>query len=328
MKQTILGIGFIGFQLMKDIANIMTDEDELFLVDNDKINLQRAVHALEMGVYNQGAIHVLEGDVRYNSFKEIKYFHLGKVHWRNDYSFESLLTDSIVYNLSARVGVKSWNENAYLNYFHNFQVDNNVAEMIKQYKCKKYIYASSSEVLGNGENLKESDDFKISNSPRGLYALEKLHGETLAKTLGVPYSVVRFFNIVGPYQDINKGVFPKFMKEMLFKTETVKASDDIRCFCDVRDASGALIALSQNNDSQTVNVCNPKNTFTMYELAQTLKNVLKSSVEIEHIKDGFIQKRIGDNSELLKYLKYYKIKYNIFDIINYFMKELNSNGYC
>lgn len=324
MKQTILGIGFIGFQLMKDIVKTMADEDELFLVDNDKINIQRAVHTLEM-IYNQGIVHVLEGDVSLNSFKEVKYFHLGKAHWRTNYSFKSLLTGSIVYNLSARVGVKSWNENAYNNYLHNTQVDNNIAEMSKQYRCKKYIYASSSEVLGNGENLKEDDDFKISNSTRGLYALEKLHGEALAKMLGVPYSIVRFFNIVGPYQDLNKGVFPKFMKEALFETDSIKASNDTRCFCDVRDASGALIALGQNKDSQTVNVCNPKNTFTMYELAQTIKDVLESSVEIEHIKDGFIQKRIGLNTELNKY---YKVKYNIFDTIKFFNEELNANGFC
>ena len=313
MKITILGIGFIGFQLMKDITKRMSYGDELFLVDRDKNNLKRAIDTLEKHDIH-GIIHVLEGDTRGEDFNEYKD--------GTKFSWSSLLQDSIVYNLSAIVGVKTWNENAYNNYLHNLCVDNNIAEMIKQYSCKKYIYASSSEVLGSSpEILKEDSDYQTSNLPRGLYALEKIHGEALANILGVPYSVVRFFNIIGPYQDITKGVFPKFMK-LLQNNEPIQASNDIRCFCDVRDASEALITLGLNKDSQIVNICNPGNTFTIHQLAQIMKDTLISSSELIPIKDGFIQKRVGDNSELNKY---YKVKYNVYNTIKYFLEEQNGN---
>ena len=316
MKRTILGVGFIGFQLMKDIVIKMTDKDELFLVDNDRINLQRVINALEKRGYIRGIIHVLEGDVRDNSFREVAQFHEDKKQRSCDYPWFSLLKDSIVYNLSARVGVKSWTENPYQNYFHNLQVDNNVSEMVRRYHCKKYVYASSSEVLGDGEHLKEGDNFQISSTLRGLYALEKVHGETLAKTLGVPHTIVRFFNIIGPYQDITKGVFPKFIYQ-LQRNEEVKASTDVRCFCDVRDASQALIILGESELSNTVNICNTENSFTMVELANILKEELKSTSKITLLEDNFIHTRVGDNTLLSEF---YKMKYNIYKTIDYYLE--------
>lgn len=339
-KRTILGVGFIGTQLMKDIVIKQTDNDMLFLIDNDRDHLWRAIGILKNLKNNDmlhGSVHILYGDVSNQSYLE----EMGVITDGNDEkdikgTFKacrsvnalSVIKDCIVYNLAARVGVKSWKESPYQNYSHNLAVDNHLQEMIRRYHCKKYVYASSSEVYGSSETpLTEDMCYSIPRDTdrRGLYSMEKAYGEITAEMCGCPYTVVRFFNIIGPYQDVTKGVFPKFFNN-ISQGKPVKASTDIRCFCDVRDASSALIALGEDVTDKSIgsfNISNPNNIYTIVELAQKMKEFLKSESEITTIEDSFIQKRIGDNALLSEF---YQVKYNLDDTLKYYMKNVSNSN--
>lgn len=313
-KRTIFGVGFIGFQLMKDIVKIMEADDVLYVVDNDRLNLRRAIeYLMDIPMY-KGQIHIVYGDAKNLDGAHELYPSKGSI------STFGLIKDAVVFNLSARVGVKSWTENPYQNYRENYAIDDNLYEVIRHIHCKHYVYASSSEVYGNSVNDEGSlptDNLQISSEPRGLYSLEKLHGEFLTKTAGVPFTICRFFNIIGPYQDVSKGVFPKFV-EKLKKGEEIKASSDIRCFCDVRDCTGAILALV-NESSGTYNICNPNNEISMSDLAEFMKYYLESSSEITNTGSGFISKRIGyDNVK-----PFYNHRYTIKDTLDYYMEEVN-----
>jgi len=69
----------------------------------------------------------------------------------------------------------------------------NLIDCAKKYKVNKFVFYSSSSVLGGGTNLKETDEY----NPRGLYAITKVTGELLVKSSGLEYIIIRPFTVYG-----------------------------------------------------------------------------------------------------------------------------------
>lgn len=148
----------------------------------------------------------------------------------------------VIFHLSAVVGVNNFQaENAEKSYINNRRINNNVLSYAK--KHDSYIlFASSSEIYGECNNLDESSDFKILNAPRGLYALDKILMEQDLKINKIRHSSCRLFNIIGEGQDIDKGVFPKLIYEINNGIRS-KVSKDIRTFTSVKDCVKIFVKL-------------------------------------------------------------------------------------
>lgn len=113
------------------------------------------------------------------------------------------------------------------------------------------LIASSSEVYGKSTRVpfREDDDvvYGPSTVARWSYAQTKAIDEYLALAYhaqrGLPVTVARFFNTVGPRQVGTFGmVLPRFVGSAL-KGEDLEVHGDgtqSRCFCDVRDVAGVL----------------------------------------------------------------------------------------
>jgi len=73
----------------------------------------------------------------------------------------------------------------------------NLIEMCKNYKVDKFIFFSSSSVLGGSKNkkdgLKEDDLYQ----PQSFYANSKAMGEFLVKASGLDYFIIRPFTVYG-----------------------------------------------------------------------------------------------------------------------------------
>ena len=117
------------------------------------------------------------------------------------------------------------------------------------------LFASSSEVYGKSERVPfaEGDDCVLGPAPalRWSYAASKMLGEHLAlahhERDGLPVVIVRFFNTVGPRQVGEYGmVLPRFVGAALAgrPLEVHGDGSQTRCFCDVRDAVPAVVALT------------------------------------------------------------------------------------
>ncbi len=113
------------------------------------------------------------------------------------------------------------------------------------------LVASSSEVYGKSERSPFSEDDDVVYGPtvrsRWSYACSKAIDEYLAlayhEKRGMPAVVARFFNTVGPRQVGSYGmVLPNLIGAALAGADLPIHGDgqQTRCFCDVRDVTGAL----------------------------------------------------------------------------------------
>ena len=125
---------------------------------------------------------------------------------------------------------------------------------------KRVLVASTSEVYGKSvnERFAEDDDLIIGPSvhSRWSYACSKLLDEFLlmahCRASGLPGTVVRFFNTVGPRQTGRYGmVIPRFVGAALDGKPLQVYGDgkQIRCFCHVADVVEALLLLLERKET-------------------------------------------------------------------------------
>jgi len=157
------------------------------------------------------------------------------------------------------------------------------------------VIASSSSVYGHGiaESLTEDSELVYAPEKGGLtgYAVSKLLNEIQARayreTHGLPVTIPRLFNAVGPRQAGTYGfVLPRFIGQALAGQPLTVFGDgtQTRSFCDVRDTVRALDLLSSTPDAwgNPVNVGNPRE-ISILELAQLVIERTGSSSTIEFV---------------------------------------------
>lgn len=160
---------------------------------------------------------------------------------------------------------------------------------------KRLIAASTSEVYGKSRNesFAETDDLLIgpSTHSRWGYACSKLLDEfylmAYCREYGLPGTVVRFFNTVGPRQTGRYGmVIPRLVKAALAGEDLPVYGDgnQSRCFCHVSDTVRAVLALFDHPEASG-NIYNIGSTdlVTINELAERIIRLTGSASGIVHI---------------------------------------------
>ena len=201
---------------------------------------------------------------------------------------------SSVYHLAAAVGVKLVVEDPIGTIETNIHQTSAVMRFVQE-RATPLLMASTSEVYGKGvrDRFAETDDLLLGPTTRSRwsYACSKAIDEYLAlahhRQSGTPISIARFFNTVGPRQVSDYGmVLPRFVECALSEQDIQVLGDGTqsRCFCDVRDVVKVLPRML-DEDQCTGKVMNVGNDtpITINELAQTVRDVLKSSSDIVHV---------------------------------------------
>jgi len=213
----------------------------------------------------------------------------------------------IVYHFASSIGVDLIGENPNETLQNSFNINNNLFPLFEKHQ-PKVIYASTSEVYGSSDTpMKETDMLTIGapDQMRWGYACQKLMSEFLIKTYTFPFTVVRFFNVTGPGQLPNYGmVLPRFV--MAAKTqediEVYGSGEQVRSFCDIRDAVNVLELLITEMNGEILNIGNDNNTITMNELASLVGKVSGDFHRIVSIPDARtnaeITSRIPDISKM------------------------------
>lgn len=196
--------------------------------------------------------------------------------------------NDIIIHLAATVGVKKVCEDLFQTLANNINGIETVLNIALCTGCK-VVYASSSEVYGQAEELalKENDALKVypHQGGRSSYVLSKILGEHCCinyhQAYGVPVIICRLFNISGPNQLSKHGmVVPTFIQQALSNRPITIYGDgeQRRSFCNVRDLADAFWAL-MNNDKSWGEVFNIGNieTITMNNLASFIKHETGSS---------------------------------------------------
>ncbi len=157
------------------------------------------------------------------------------------------------------------------------------------------LVASSSEVYGKSERVPFHEDDDVVYGPttatRWSYACSKALDEYLAlahhRSGGLGVVVARLFNTVGPRQVGRYGmVLPRFVGAAL-TGEPLRVFGDgeqVRCFCDVRDVSRALIDLvgTPPAHGRIFNV-GTETAISIIDLARVVVEVLDSASDIEMV---------------------------------------------
>ncbi len=249
----------------------------------------------------------------------------------------------VIVHLAAAVGVRLIIDSPVRTIETNIKGTEHVLECANKGK-KKVILSSTSEVYGKAEKVpySEEDDLVLGSTlkSRWSYACSKAIDEFLGlaywKEKGLPVSVVRLFNTVGPRQTGQYGmVIPTFIKQALLGHPITVFGDgeQSRCFCHVSDVVSVLIRLSDRTDvaGQIYNVGSDEE-ITMNRLAGLVKNLTGSASSIEHIpydeayEEGFedMRRRIPDTSRIRRLLgcePTYKIEDILKDVIEYQRNE-------
>jgi UDP-glucose 4-epimerase len=173
--------------------------------------------------------------------------------------------DAIIH-LAAAVGVQLVVERPTETIETNVLGTHAVLNAARRYRCRTII-ASTSEVYGKGVKIpfSEDDDLLLGPSSRSRwsYAASKLLDEFLGlaayREHGLPVTIVRFFNTVGPGQTGRYGmVIPRLVRQAV-QNEPVTVYGDgeqSRCFCHVSDTIRALELLLDHSDSTVGEIYN------------------------------------------------------------------------
>ncbi len=264
------GAGFIGSHLAE---KLLERGEKVTIIDN-----------LSTGSFEN--IAHLEG---------VPNFHYAIEDIRHAAVMDRLVSEcDIIYHLAAAVGVFSIIHNPIDTLSINVGGTEVVLQTARRYR-RRVLLASTSEVYGKGVKVPFSeDDDRIlgpTHKHRWSYAASKALDEFLAlayhKSAGLPVTIFRLFNTVGPRQVGHYGmVVPRFVRWAL-AGEPIQVYGDgqqSRCFANVYDVVEAIAQLGRQEVLPRVNgeVFNigSNEEVTIYELAERVKARTGSSSEI------------------------------------------------
>lgn len=114
----------------------------------------------------------------------------------NEFKFD------VVCNLAAQAGVRYSIDNPEVYIESNINGFLNILECCRHFKVKRLVYASSSSVYGNSDQVPFNENANI-DKPISLYAATKKSNELMAHTYSHLYEIetvgLRFFTVYGPW---------------------------------------------------------------------------------------------------------------------------------
>jgi UDP-glucose 4-epimerase len=219
----------------------------------------------------------------------------------------------VVYHLAAAVGVRLILDKPVGTIETNIVGTETILRAARE-GLPRVVLASTSEVYGKNDRvpLSEDDDRVLgpTTKSRWSYACSKAIDEFLALAYyhehGVPVTIVRFFNTIGPRQTGRyEMVVPRFVRQALDGEPITVYGDgrQSRCFTDVEDTVRATIALSLAPAAigEVFNV-GTTNELTIETLAERVRVLAQSAAPIvrvpyeEAFKPGFedLRRRVPD----------------------------------
>src|SRR5271168_4571303 len=251
-------------------------------------------HLADVYIARGDEVFVLD-DLSTGSIDNIRHL---KGHSRFHYTIESVhhgptvaeLVDQcdVVFHLAAAVGVRLIVESPVRTIETNVHGTEVVLAQANK-KKKKVLIASTSEVYGLSADVPFREDGNLVLGPtsqgRWSYACSKAIDEFLAlaywRERKLPTVIVRLFNTVGPRQTGQYGmVVPTFIKQALTGRPITIYGDGTqsRCFGDVNDIVGALMALMDHPDAvgEVFNI-GTNEEVTIRALADRVKTLTASS---------------------------------------------------
>lgn len=256
-------------------------------------------------------IYSFDKHIKYKSTKNI-IFLKGDVLQEKDINkyFKNYRID-IVLHFAANLGVLKTEKNGLDCLNVNIDGTKNILKYCVMHKIKKIIFASSSEVYGNGNRkpIKENSELM----PKSSYGVSKLAGESYLKAYyekyGLNYNILRFFNVYGPNQR-EDFVISKFNK-YIQKNKSIQifgSGNQTRCFCHIDDAANAVYSIIKKGKKNHIyNIGNDSEPTSILSLAKKMIKIAKKKIKIKKVpfnrSDRSIKREIFTRQPNIKKLK-------------------------
>ncbi|HVZ58683.1 MAG TPA: SDR family NAD(P)-dependent oxidoreductase [Patescibacteria group bacterium] len=218
-----------------------------------------------------------------------------------------------VFHYAAVVGVKRTQENP-LSVLEDIEGIKHIFRLSHEYKVKKVVFASSSEVYGEPIELPEKEDGVL--NAHIPYAHVKLIGEDYVKAYWEKYHLptvsLRFFNVYGPRQESSDYGFVVgiFMRQVLEgKSPTVVGDGQMtRNFVYVKDnVQAAITCLPTDQVNGEVLNIGTGDATTILELAQKIVHIAGQDLKITFIPPRNTHEILHRQPDITKQLE--KLKY-------------------
>jgi nucleoside-diphosphate-sugar epimerase len=187
------GAGFIGSHLVEEV---LKRGDYVRVLDNFSTGRRDNLS----GFISNGNFELIEGDLR-------SYHIVLEAVKGVDYVLHQGALPSVPRSVKDPITTNDVNVNGTLN----------ILDASINAGVKRVVFASSSSIYGNNEELPKREDMKP--APESPYALSKYAGERycqiFTKLYGLETVCLRYFNVFGPRQDPNSqysAVIPKFIQ--------------------------------------------------------------------------------------------------------------------
>jgi nucleoside-diphosphate-sugar epimerase len=182
--------------------------------------------------------------------------------------------------------------------------------LIERYKDTntKFVFTSTCEIFNSAidkgiYNVPTDENvpimFEDILNPRWSYSIPKALGENLVANCGLPWLVIRYFNIYGP------GQIDHFISEFVeraVKGEYFIKGNDTRSFCYIDDAIEMTHNLILNHSNVIVNV-GQQDEILISEVAKIILDIMEidpNKLEILPGSNGSAKRRCPDTSLVLK----------------------------
>lgn len=204
----------------------------------------------------------------------------------------------------------------------------NLSAKNKSYKCKRFVYFSSSMVYGDFKTPSVNE--KSKKNPKDAYGIMKLAGEIVTEGVctlhSIPYTIIRPSAVYGP-KDMNRRVSQIFM-ENAFKNEKIiiQGKDEKLDFTFIKDLTNGSIkaAKSNNGINQIFNITCGKGQSLLSFVLYLKKKFPNLKYEIKK-KDKSKPSRGTLSIRKAQKLLGYKPKFKLKDGIAEYIKFLKNN---
>ena len=298
MKIIITGCaGFIGYHLSNRLLNNKKNK----IVGFDSLNRYYSIKLKEK---------------RLSFLKKNKNFFFYKLNIARSNNLEKIIKDfnpDIIFHLGGQPGVLYSFKNPKSYELNNFVATKKLCKIVKKFKIKKFVFASSSSVYGDQKKYPISENAKL--FPKNPYARSKLNCEKHIKKVfsrkNIDYIIFRFFTVYGPFGRPDMFIH-KFLNNIFQnkKINIYNLGNNLRDFTFIDDVNEILTKCIKNQlNGKILNICRSKPIKTNDLINLFKKNINPKKFNLNYIGavKGEMLKTHGSNTNLKKV--FYKKKF-------------------
>ncbi len=300
------GAGFIGYNLTKKLI-----DENYQVVGIDNIN---SYYNVNLKYDKLPLLGIDEVNLWPNKLFQSKIhsnFRFAKIDITDRYQIEELFRREkfdVVVNLAAQAGVQYSLQNPHTYIENNITGFINLIDAAKTKGVKHFVYASSSSVYGNREEVPFKEDDRVDN-PISLYAASKKANELIAHTYshlhGIKTTGLRFFTVYGPWgrPDMAPFIFTKNIYEgkeiIVFNKGNLER--DFTFIDDIID--GVFRVVNQKNkhlDTYSIYNIGNSNPVNLMDFIHTIEEKLNKRAKIifKPLREGDVYKTFASTAKL------------------------------